>query len=316
MRSLVRAVAAPLLGCALLAGCAGGGGPSIPSASGGASSSVSDTPVLVGAPYTIGERTYTPSNPERYDEVGYAAFYGEGLAGRPTANGEAFRPEGISAAHRTLPLPSYVEITSLDTGQTILVRVNDRGPFEGSRIIDLSVGAARLLGIEEQGVAPVRVRRVYPPEADRARLRAGQSAPARLTSSDQLLAALRARLADGGGIIPSARPPSDESGSVDTVSVPPPVRQASPNQPPATAPTPPAVSGEYFVQLGAFSNAANARRLAERARSLGSVLIDDGGRLNRVRVGPFPDSRTAESALARARQAGFADARVFREPSR
>ncbi|MCA1750090.1 MAG: septal ring lytic transglycosylase RlpA family protein, partial [Sphingomonadales bacterium] len=260
--------------------------------------------------------TYTPSNPEHYDEVGYATFYGEGLAGRPTANGEAFRPDGVSAAHRTLPLPSYVEVTSLDNGETILVRVNDRGPFAENRIIDLSVGAARLLGIEDRGVAPVRVRRVQPPEADRARVRAGQAAPARFATSEQLLEALRARLADGGGIIPPATPPPEASGTVDAVSVPPPADRTSPPPSAATTAPLPRATGEYYVQLGAFSNAANARRLADRARSLGPVRIVDGGGLNRVRLGPFPDSRAAESTLARARQAGLTDARIFRDSSR
>lgn len=331
MRSPVRLPIAGLLAGAALAGCAGGGGPAPPSAgspAGGAM--VSDTPVLIGAPYTIGDRTYTPTDPDHYDEVGYASFYGEGHDGRPTANGEAFRPEGVSAAHRTLPLPSYVEVTSLDTGQTILVRVNDRGPFGENRIIDLSLGAARLLGIENQGVAPVRVRRVHPAEADRARLRVGQAAPARLTSSEQLLEALRARLARGGGIIPAAAPPPgasgradtvavappDAAGRIDTVPVPPPVERSEPARQVAPEPATPPATGDHFVQLGAFSNAGNARRLADRARSLGTVRIVEGGGLNRVRLGPFPDSRAAESALARVRQAGFAEARIVRDSSR
>src|SRR3546814_10196370 len=79
-----------------------------------------------------------------------------------TANGEKFRPDGITAAHKTLPLPSYVEVTSLQTGRTILVRVNDRGPFARGRIIDLSKGAAEQLGIRAAGTAPVRVRVVDP----------------------------------------------------------------------------------------------------------------------------------------------------------
>src|SRR3546814_14815878 len=93
-----------------------------------------------------------------------------------TANGEKFRPDGITAAHKTLPLPSYVEVTSLQTGRTILVRVNDRGPFARGRIIDLSKGAAEQLGIRAAGTAPVRVRVVDPHERDQKRLRDGKHA--------------------------------------------------------------------------------------------------------------------------------------------
>ncbi len=104
--------------------------------------------------------------------------------------------KGISAAHTVLPLPSYVEVTVLDTGRTILLRINDRGPFTPSRLIDLSRGAARLLGIERLGRAAVRVRRVEPDAKDRARLRAGKPASTRPDASPDELAALRARLTD------------------------------------------------------------------------------------------------------------------------
>ena len=127
--------------------CVGGGEAGSPArgplASTVSATAVSDAPVQVGAPYSIGGRSYTPVDQTDYDEVGYASWYGSELAGRPTANGEAFVAEGVSAAHRTLPLPSYVEVTRLDTGRTILVRINDRGPADPTRLIDLSAGAAR-----------------------------------------------------------------------------------------------------------------------------------------------------------------------------
>lgn len=310
-----------------LTGC-GGGLP--PAASGGQQpaygTAVSDSPVRVGDPYTINGRTYTPANPSHYDEVGLASYYGNELAGRPTANGESFNPSGISAAHRTLPLPSYVEVTSLQTGRTILVRINDRGPFAGDRIIDLSVGAARLLGIVEQGTAPVRVRRLQPVETDRARLRNGQQAEARLETSPQLLQALRAQFERGGGIIPQATPspdaPSTAVHAVDTTGSSRPgvdwqvedAPQAEPMRP--TPPTASQATGSYFVQLGAFSNAANAQRLANRAQNLGTVRIVSAGSIRRVRLGPYPTIEAARQALRRAQSAGFGDARVFRDPAR
>src|SRR5688572_10478429 len=138
---------------------------------------VSDVPVRIGQPYTVRGTTYTPAADPVYDRVGYATWYGP-ESGNQTANGERFRPDGITAAHTTLPLPSYVEVTALDTGRRILVRINDRGPFAGGRIIDLSRGAAEQLGVKAQGVAPVRVRVVEPLDGDRKRLREGKPARA------------------------------------------------------------------------------------------------------------------------------------------
>ena len=112
-----------------------------------------------------------------------------------TANGEQFRPGWITAAHTTLPLPTYVEVTALDTGRRIIVRVNDRGPFAQGRIIDLSRGAAEQLGIKAQGHAAVRVRRVEPSEKDRERLRKGKPAASLERVSDRELQRLRARMA-------------------------------------------------------------------------------------------------------------------------
>jgi len=157
---------------------------------------VSDTPVRIGPPYKVRGITYTPFDDRGYDQVGYASWYGN-ESGNMTANGERFRAGAIAAAHTTLPLPCYVEVTALDTGRTILVRINDRGPFTRGRIIDLSRAAAAQLGIERAGVAAVRVRRVDPPEKDRARLREGDEARLRPTVPESVLVQLRAQLAAG-----------------------------------------------------------------------------------------------------------------------
>lgn len=157
---------------------------------------VADYPVKIGNPYTIRGQTYSPRIEPDYDVLGYASWYGD-ESGNQTANGERFRPEWFTAAHKTLPLPTYVEVTALDTGRTILVRINDRGPFSHGRIIDLSKGAAEALGIRRQGRAAVRVRRVEPPERDRERLREGDAAAARPRVSEQVLENLRAQFATG-----------------------------------------------------------------------------------------------------------------------
>lgn len=171
----------------LLAGCGGRYRP------------VSDVPVRIGRPYAVRGVTYVPAEARDFDAVGYASWYGH-ESGDRTANGERFRAKAIAGAHTTLPLPSYVEVTALDTGRTILLRINDRGPFARGRLIDMTEGAARALGIRATGQAAVRVRRVDPPERDRARLRAGKPAPRRADATPAELAALRARLA--GDVLP------------------------------------------------------------------------------------------------------------------
>ena len=290
------------------------------------SASVSDYPQKIGEPYKVGDKTYTPEDVQSYDDVGYASWYGEELAGNQTANGERFNPQGISAAHKTLPLPSYVEVTALDTGRTILVRVNDRGPFANDRLIDLSHGAAKQLGIDQNGVSGVRVRKVNPNEQERAVLRAGAPAAERIATPDSLLTILRKNLDK----LP--RPAA-------------PIKQASS---PAYAP---AASGKvagstatkgnrdgrfiiegggrpvgaensvginqidelpdaYFVQVAAFSNKARAETLAKK---IGARVMTDGTRsIWRVRYGPFLSEQEAQAGLAQAAQRGYSGARILR----
>ncbi len=132
-----------------------------------------EVPAGVRAPdpghvYEVFGETYTVlDGAEDYDERGEASWYGDAFDGRPTATGETFDMYGLSAAHRTLPLHTFVEVTNLENGNRVIVRINDRGPFARTdrRIIDLSYGAARRLGMVEQGIASVRVRAIAPPDA-------------------------------------------------------------------------------------------------------------------------------------------------------
>jgi rare lipoprotein A len=112
----------------------------------------------IGKPYNIRGRWYVPAEDPNYDRSGVASWYGPDFHGKTTANGETYDMHGLTAAHTTLPLPSYVYVTNLANGRTILVRVNDRGPYVSGRIIDLSKGAARILGTEANGIGHVRVR--------------------------------------------------------------------------------------------------------------------------------------------------------------
>lgn len=121
-------------------------------------------PIVSGTmrPYQIRGRWYHPAHQPNYDEVGEASWYGPGFHGRPTATGERFDENALSAAHKTLPLPGLVEVTNLANGRSSILRLNDRGPFVDGRIIDLSRGAAEELGLLQQGVGRVRVRYLGP----------------------------------------------------------------------------------------------------------------------------------------------------------
>src|SRR5215831_8722892 len=111
----------------------------------------------VGRPYSINGRTYIPREDPHYRIEGLASWYGPDFHGRLTANGEVYDMHSISAAHTTMPLPSYARVTNLDNGRSIIVRVNDRGPYVGDRVIDLSIGTAKALEFYKRGLARVRV---------------------------------------------------------------------------------------------------------------------------------------------------------------
>ncbi len=116
----------------------------------------------IGNPYVVGGRTYVPREDPSYRAEGLASWYGEDFHGRQTANGEIYDMHGISAAHPTLPLPCYARVTNLANGRSVIVRVNDRGPYHSNRVIDLSVKAAHLLDFYGDGLARVRVEYVGP----------------------------------------------------------------------------------------------------------------------------------------------------------
>lgn len=114
----------------------------------------------IGKPYKVAGLWYVPKHQPDYDETGTASWYGPKFHGHSTANGEIYNQTRLTAAHPTLPLPSYVEVTNLANGRTVVVRVNDRGPYKRGRILDLSARAAQLLGYQSNGTAQVRVRYV------------------------------------------------------------------------------------------------------------------------------------------------------------
>ena len=287
---IAAALALALTGCAAIGG--GGGGPARVADSAPAQSPelVTDTPVIVGAPYQLGGRLFEPRDVVDFDEVGFAGIVASDRQDQPTANGEAYRPDWLSAAHPTLPIPSYVEVSRLDTGRTVLVRVNDRGPGDPDRAIALSMGAADALGISGPGPTAVRVRRVNPPEGDRRALRSGRAAADRLPTSDGLLVLLRQQLAARQ---PAAPQPASRA-------------RATPAAAPATARRDTAgtaaPAGRWRVQLGAFSDRARADALARRAGD--GAAVTTGGPPWRVQSAAA-DRADADRRAARYRRAGL-----------
>lgn len=304
---------------ALLAGCALATG-TLAAQAGPANGPAADYPVVLGAPFTIDGTTYTPVDKLNYDAVGYAVAGAEGAG-------------GITLAHRTLPLPSYVEVTSLKTGKTILVRAERRGPMSGTALVELSPGAVAQLGLAGER-EPVRVRRVNPPEAERALLRAGQRAPERMDTPMSLVGVLLRKLdpalapavpVPAGPVTPA--PAKPETAKPETAKPEPaskPVSAAKPAEAPKPAPppkSPPAAkappgvntrpapaAGRFVVQVGAFSTAANAARAARQVG--GSVSVS--GKFHRVRITGLASQSEAGAALAKARAAGYSDARIQR----
>jgi rare lipoprotein A len=311
----------------LLAGCGKGNkeAANIPVAPEPVTQGVQDFPVKIGAPYKIGNASYTPEDVALYDEVGYASWYGAELEGKPTANGEIFVSKAVSAAHKTLPMPSYAEVTSLDTGRTIIVRINDRGPFANDRLVDLSEGAARQLGITDRGVVGVRVRRVNPPEQDKSALRSGVAAPTRMDTPESLLKVLREKLgrlprptgkAATSPIAAEALRAADETKATtatrtDGRFVREGARAAPTKAAPAVVAGTSTTQGNYVVQMGAFSSPSRAKALASKIDA--KVETSEDGRIYRVRFGPFSSETEAQSTLDRIRKRGYPQARMLRE---
>lgn len=250
----------------------------------------------VGKPYEVGGRRYYPSEDPDYDKVGQASWYGPQFHRRMTSNGEWFDQDYLSAAHPTLPLPSYARVTNLENGRNLVVRVNDRGPFVADRIIDLSKKSADVLDIRRKGTAKVRVQYL---------------GPAPLNDTGTHLASMNRQL-DGGEAVMLAeaapRPapaPMIEPREVVMASL-----GASPIASEGTA-----GDAGFYVQVGSFSDPSNAGRAHANLSSLGPVVttpVDvERGRFYRVRVGPLQDQASAHAALAQVQAAGHLDARVI-----
>lgn len=265
-------------------------------------------------PYTIRGVRYFPKDDPNYDETGLASWYGDPFHGRATATGEIFDMNRVSAAHKTLPLPATVEVTNLENGRVLVVRVNDRGPFVRGRIIDLSRRAAQLLGFEKQGVARVRVR-LGSSDEDAFVIR-----PKRITTAEKKSVKAVPRSNVKVAALP---PPDDQAGSAAiSKSVPRLPARASGTAEPVVKQSPaaftrPVAETRLFVQAGSFTSYQNALRLKSRLSTLGTttishVLVNQQDWF-RVRVGPIGDVTQADQVLDQVVSAGSDDARIVVE---
>jgi rare lipoprotein A len=269
-----------------------------------------------GKPYQVNGVWYYPSEDLSYDETGIASWYGPTFQEKYTANGEIFDQNAVSAAHKTLPLPSVVQVTNLDNGRMIEVRVNDRGPFVGTRIIDLSRRAAQLLGFEQNGTAKVRVKVLVAESIQAASL--AKSGGVELAGSEIPHAAPRVAV-----VAEALPPPTTRNGTAVPVSpAPEPVAPlpAPPPSTPAPAPLPETVSiipvkpNHIFIQAGAYASGTNAIRMKAKLDPLGAVVVA-GARINgvdiyRVRLGPVATVDEADQLLNRAIGIGATDAKI------
>lgn len=230
----------------------------------------------------FGERYFVMDSGIGYVEQGIASWYGEAFHDQPTSGGEPYDMYAMTAAHRTLPIPMWVEVTNLDNGERVVVRINDRGPFVDDRIIDLSFRAAEYLGMIEEGTAPVEVRALGVPGV-------GPVSPAGLATAD----------AEGAG----------RGGGLSIV-----------GDALADAPAPDTRAfRQIFVQVGAFAERENADRLAERLRLNGfedSFLVsasEGGDAMHRVLIGPLDDATHTDEVNAGLRSIGINDSQLIFE---
>ncbi len=272
----------------------------------------------IGNPYQIYNVWYYPELDYEYDETGIASWYGEKFHGRKTANGEIYNMNDLTAAHKTLPLPSWVEVTNLDNGRKIKFRLNDRGPYAKGRIIDISRQGAQLLGFKDQGIAKVRVKIL----ADESR---------------QVAALMRgeATIQEFGSPITVDSLPKD---SVNTESLAPPpgatvaetealppqqVVVASNAEPEAlqlpsndiTVESVPVGPTNIYIQAGSFTNYENALRaksiLSQITETEISQILVNNTDFFRVRIGPLPSVEQADIILDQALASGYPDSRII-----
>lgn len=314
------ALAALLLAPSLLGACAETGflaqlGKSV---TGSAGRSAGEGTFVVGEAYQAGGVWHLPREDYALDETGLGVVVRQPRGGR-TANGEAADPGKLTAQHPTLQLPAIVRVTNLENGRSVLVRVNDRGPVDGGRIIGLSEASARVLGLPADGVAQVRVQ-VVPEESRLVAAEARARTP--VPESERIVVASAPRIPVESETLPP--PPGARAATMVRVAAPLP---APPPAPPPLLAVPlrtdalprtlrqqPPAPGRLWVQAGVFGSARNAEALRTRLAAAGpahtSRVTANGRTLYRVRLGPARTVAEADHLLAATLRAGASDARI------
>ncbi len=310
---------------------------------GGVCSAGQEGHLKVGKPYSIyGVKYYPMDSSYGYMEEGIASWYGADFHGKNTANGECYDMYAVTAAHKTLPLPTKVRVTHLENGRSIVLKVNDRGPYAKGRIIDLSYGAARKLGMVKQGVGPIRVEAIGGPHHKRK----GSAFRSAKKSEEFQISAKKAPIVKKKAISEPSEPSKVKSSftqrvtnsetqevlrpsNVDagraiseSINVIKAQNAVSPSQVKAEELPPPPeevpktssktlIMVKLYVQVGAFSSKVNADRNLNILKNVGYKGIitlvekDDGRVLYRVRSGPYHSIMEADEALAELVEKGF-----------
>ncbi|MCH2037207.1 MAG: septal ring lytic transglycosylase RlpA family protein [Rickettsiales bacterium] len=283
----------------------------------------------VGNPYKIDGKWYYPEEDTDYDEIGVSSWYGPNFHGKVTANGDIFNQYALTAAHRTLPIPSYVKVTNLENDKTLILLVNDRGPYADNRILDVSKKAARLLGFKEQGLAKVRVQFLAGQTRELLTdLGIGQdsavfSDPYYRTKPYQATQAPATLVRDMAALSPAAG--STKLEKIHNPFLPPlEVREQQERirkQNEMNNQAPEVVSGIsneslYYIQVGSFSKSENASKTAYRLLSFGDTKIIpvsiNGEKFYRVHVGPADNLDDAKIIMDKLLNIGYKDALVVR----
>jgi len=261
----------------------------------------------------FGVRYYVLSSSADYVERGVASWYGPGFHKIRTSTGEPYDMYAMTAAHKTLPLPAYVRVTNLTNGRSVIVRVNDRGPFVGHRIIDLSYSAAAKLDMLRDGTAMVEVRSIDPGAplaAPGSPLTARASSPAELApraATSSTSAAPTAARATATTSAPAAAPATATPATATPATATTPAAGAT-----VITPLPPPL----FIQAGAFADPRNAMRLADRLKGggYGGVFVREdpiaGRTLYRVRIGPVANVPEYDRIVTSLEKAGVHDAHL------
>lgn len=239
----------------------------------------------VGNPYTALGQSYTPREDYNYSETGMASWYGSDFHSKRTANGELYNMNAVTAAHRTLPLPSIVRVTNLENGRSIIARVNDRGPYVKNRIIDLSQKGAELLGYKIQGTTKVKVEILE--KESRALKEAMLSEDNSSKIYNKAIKYSEVSMANA-----SSQAKTSSASSFNT----------------------PIETGTFYVQVGAFSNLAKAKEMAENMKRFGQVSIYEAylskEGVYRVRLGAYHTRDEALQILDRVLDYGHADVTI------